>query len=635
MPAPLPPNSTLLRGLLPLLVLLALPTASWEHGTAGRALLQSAAPPPPPPRSTQGLPLDAIQLPPGFSIELYSDDRFPARFLDVAEAGNATVVFVSSTKSVVTALVDRGGSAPVQACTLLDGQDGPNGIAYDPSARSLYVAEVRAITRHDNALASALAGCDRSLLRSSAVANASLLPPQASHSSRALAIGPADGLLYYTVAAPFNVDVCRDPYCTIHRIAKNGSGHGIFARGIRNAAGFDWVQGRLMFAGMERDRMGNDLPDDILGLADPATPGVDYGWPYCHWVGDGPPELREPGPGRIIPDPTVFPPGVGPSVDVLTQRCKEVAVPPVQALGPHVAPLGVLYWTPPVTAAEADGASSGQRQQWPAQYDGGVFVGEHGSWDRDVPIGYRIAHVQLSEDGRTAVGHSIFAEGWLGSDGKKWGRPVGLARLPDGSMLVADDKANTVYRISYDGTAGGAGAASSPSPPPPTPVATRWSLDVKFGGKMEAVMLLQEWVSTVGAAAGLTPANTSLGTGSIGAPESTLELEVSFSSLGELEEFWSSIPQAQHKAWGQRMQQFIVHGSPQWQHHPWQRRLPAAYAPAAAACPAAEAAEAAAAAEQAAWWYRAWRRLESMLQRPTFQLRCPPRSSRRPAGCQW
>lgn len=331
MPAPLPPNSTLLRGLLPLLVLLALPTASWEHGTAGRALLQSAAPPPPPPRSTQGLPLDAIQLPPGFSIELYSDDRFPARFLDVAEAGNATVVFVSSTKSVVTALVDRGGSAPVQACTLLDGQDGPNGIAYDPSARSLYVAEVRAITRHDNALASALAGCDRSLLRSSAVANASLLPPQASHSSRALAIGPADGLLYYTVAAPFNVDVCRDPYCTIHRIAKNGSGHGIFARGglaqppswaqlpvaiacfrccalpradapsspwrpcsrlalhaaagIRNAAGFDWVQGRLMFAGMERDRMGNDLPDDILGLADPATPGVDYGWPYCHWCG--------------------------------------------------------------------------------------------------------------------------------------------------------------------------------------------------------------------------------------------------------------------------------------------------------------------------------------------------------------
>lgn len=97
------------------------------------------------------------------------------------------------------------------------------------------------------------------------------------------------------------------------------------------------------------------------------------------------------------------------------------------------------------------------------------------SWDRDVPIGYRIAHVQLSEDGRTAVGHSIFAEGWLGSDGKKWGRPVGLARLPDGSMLVADDKANTVYRISYDGTAGGAGAASSPSPPPPTPVASAGS----------------------------------------------------------------------------------------------------------------------------------------------------------------
>ncbi|PRW33051.1 hypothetical protein C2E21_8037 [Chlorella sorokiniana] len=92
----------------------------------------------------------------------------------------------------------------------------------------------------------------------------------------------------------------------------------------------------------------------------------------------------------------------------------------------------------------------------------------------------------------------------------------------------------------------------------------RWQLDVRFGGKADAVQLLQEWVQQIGSEAGLTPDNTSLSTGSIGAPESTLELEVRFDSLAELEGFWSAIPQQQHKAWGQRMQQYIVHGSPQW-----------------------------------------------------------------------
>jgi hypothetical protein len=90
------------------------------------------------------------------------------------------------------------------------------------------------------------------------------------------------------------------------------------------------------------------------------------------------------------------------------------------------------------------------QQQWPAEYGGAVFVAEHGSWNRDTPIGYRIAAVQLSPDGRSVVGHQLFAEGWLRSDGEAWGRPVGLLRLPDGSMLLGDDEANVVYRISYD-----------------------------------------------------------------------------------------------------------------------------------------------------------------------------------------
>ncbi|KAI3430519.1 hypothetical protein D9Q98_005112 [Chlorella vulgaris] len=498
---------------------------------------------------------------------------------------NGTVVFVSSTTSVVTALIDRLDGSEVEACTLLSGQDNPNGIAYDATTGSLYVAEVRAITRYDNVDAAALAGCDASLLTSTQIAGPDVLPAQASHANRALGIGPTDGKLYFTVGAPFNVDVCVDPYCSIHRINKDGSGAEVFARGIRNAAGWDWHPGTgaLLWAGMERDEMGNDLPDDILAASYPDQPAVNWAWPYCHWVGQGDPEQRKPGPGTLITDPDVFPTngqGGRPSDQELLQRCQETAPPPVQALGPHVAPLGVLYWPAEdeVPAGASTGATQQQQEEWPEEYAGSVFVGEHGSWNRPgAPIGYRIANVQLSDNGTESEGHTVFAEGWLQPNGEAWGRPVGLLRLPDGSMLLADDKAGVVYRISY----GGANA-----PTGSTGFKARWSLDVRFGSKSDAVALLQEWVATVGSAAGLAPDNTTLTTGSIGAPESTLELEVSFDSLAALEQFWSSIPAQEHVAWGKRMQQHIVHGSPQWHVYRCLPAFPAADPGAAAAAAA-------------------------------------------------
>ncbi|PRW57690.1 sorbosone dehydrogenase [Chlorella sorokiniana] len=396
------------------------------------------------------LPLDRIRLPPLFSIQLYVDASFPARFMELGQAdANATVVYVSSTTGTLTALVSRGG-APAQACTLLSGLDNPNGIAYDRATQSLYVAEVRAMTRHDNVDAAALANCDASLLRSTQLAGGDVMPAQASHANRALAIGPRDGKLYYTVAAPFNIPPtpagCQLPYCTIWRMNKDGSGAEVYASGIRNAAGFQFhpASGDLLFSGMERDYMGNDSPDDLLVAV--TGPGMNFTWPFCHWLGDGQPELRRAGPGQAIPDPQfTLPSAVAggkprPSDAVLAQQCTAVAPKPVQALGPHVAPLGLLYWP-------------AQGSRWPATYHGSVFVGEHGSWNRDPPLGYRVANVQLSPDGRTAVGHSILAEGWLDeSSGEPWGRPVGLLRLPDSSMLVADDHANVVYRIAFNET---------------------------------------------------------------------------------------------------------------------------------------------------------------------------------------
>ena len=131
----------------------------------------------------------------------------------------------------MTALVDRGHGAAVEACTLLSGLDTPNGVAYDPSTGSPYVAEVTKITRHDGADAAALAGCDASLLRSTQVVGPGVLPNQAGHANRFLGINSRDNKLYVTVALPSNVDDCEDPYCTIHRLDKDGKNVEVFARG--------------------------------------------------------------------------------------------------------------------------------------------------------------------------------------------------------------------------------------------------------------------------------------------------------------------------------------------------------------------------------------------------------------------
>ena len=225
------------------------------------------------------------------------------------------------------AIVDHGdGSAP-RACTLLSGLTKANGIAYDAATRSLYVAEPQAIKRFDGVDDAALAGCDPAPLSWRLVAGPELLPDAAMHSTRHLGLSPVDGKLYANIGAPFNIGNCTNPFCTIVRMNRNGSGVEFFARGVRNAAGFTWHPGtgQLVFSGMERDlmgalqapapasapgaarqavwagraavaatvparlprltppRAGDDQPDDLLGLANTSTPGVDFRWPYCHW----------------------------------------------------------------------------------------------------------------------------------------------------------------------------------------------------------------------------------------------------------------------------------------------------------------------------------------------------------------
>jgi glucose/arabinose dehydrogenase len=232
------------------------------------------------------------------------------------------------------------------------------------------------------------------------------LPRDRHHGWKFLAFGP-DGWLYVPVGAPCNV--CEPPgplHETIARMRADGSGLEVFARGIRNSVGFDWHPGTktLWFTDNGRDRMGDDEPPDELNHA--PRPGLHFGFPYCH--------------GKTIADPELG----------RKHACSEFT-PPAMELGPHVAALGMRFYT---------------GSMFPPEYHRQIFIAEHGSWDRSVPIGYRVSLVRL--EGDRAVKRDVFAEGWL-QNGRPWGRPVDVLVMPDGALLVSDDHAGAIYRISY------------------------------------------------------------------------------------------------------------------------------------------------------------------------------------------
>jgi glucose/arabinose dehydrogenase len=186
----------------------------------------------------------------------------------------------------------------------------------------------------------------------------------------------------------------------------NGSNLELFARGIRNTVGFDWhpQTKELWFTDNGRDLMGDDVPPDELNHA--PKQGLHFGYPYCH--------------GGDIPDPEYG----------KKRPCSEFT-PPVQKLGPHVAALGMRFYT---------------GSMFPSEYRNQIFIAEHGSWNRSTPIGYRVTMVEIK--GNKAVSYRPFAEGWLQGN-RAWGRPVDVLVMPDGALLVSDDEAGAIYRISY------------------------------------------------------------------------------------------------------------------------------------------------------------------------------------------
>ena len=339
--------------------------------------------------------LSEIKLPAGFKIEMFADNVPGARSMTLSPDG---VVFVGTKDNAVYAVVDADKDNKAdEVIVIAKGLHCPNGVAFRNG--SLYVAEVSKVWRYDNIEKNLNKPSEPVLVKGG-------FPRDEHHGWKFIAFGP-DGKLYVPVGAPCNVCLRDDPrYASIMRMNPDGSALEIFAHGVRNTVGFDWRPrtNELWFTENGRDLLGDDIPPDELNLA--PEKGMHFGFPFVH--------------GTDVRDPEF-----GKGVD-LSRYAK-----PAQNLGPHVAALGMRFYT---------------GTMFPEKYRNQIFIAEHGSWNRSSKIGYRVTLVKLN--GNKAVSYQPFAEGWLQGDAVS-GRPVDVLVMPDGALLVSDDLRGAIYRISY------------------------------------------------------------------------------------------------------------------------------------------------------------------------------------------
>jgi glucose/arabinose dehydrogenase len=351
------------------------------------------------PAAEAKLPLDKIKLPPGFTISVFAEVE-NARSLAISPSG--TVFVGNRNEDKVYAVKDTDGDFVAdKKWTLATGLKMPNGVAFRNG--DLYIAEISRITKLPNIEAN-LDNPPKPVVVNDK------FPTDEHHGWKYIAFGP-DGKLYVPVGAPCNICESKDEiYASITRMNADGSGREVFARGVRNSVGFTWHPDtkELWFTDNGRDMLGDDIPSCELNVSSKA--GMHFGYPYCH---EG--SVKDPEFGGKRP-------------------CSDFTAP-ADKLGPHVAPLGLKFYT---------------GKMFPAEYRNNLFVAEHGSWNRSRKSGYNVTLVKMN--GGKVTGHDVFASGWLDDASQKvWGRPVDVLVLEDGSMLVSDDYANVIYRIAYKG----------------------------------------------------------------------------------------------------------------------------------------------------------------------------------------
>src|SRR6266567_2952051 len=333
---------------------------------------------------------DALRAPPGFKIAMFAENLQGVRFMTLGP-GNA--IYASQPgPGLIVKLTDANHDGVADSVvTVASGLSGPFGIAF--RGDTMYVAEVRDVKR----------------FAPGGAAPVTIVPnvPDGGHSTRTILFGP-DGKLYLAVGSSCNLcDESDSLRAAVSQFNADGSGGRIFARGLRNTVGlaFNPTTGELWGGNNDRDNLGDDLPPEHVNII---KDGRDYGWPKCYLPGKPNPEYG-------------------------SASCSSVE-PPAITIQAHSAPLGLAFYT---------------GTAFPREYRGDAFVTLHGSWDRSIPTGAKVVRVQVDSGGRRAVGVDDFISGWQRPDGSRWGRPVGLLVLPDGSLLVSDDMGGKIWRITY------------------------------------------------------------------------------------------------------------------------------------------------------------------------------------------
>lgn len=347
----------------------------------------------------KGLPLGRLHVPPGFKISVYARNVPGAREMALSPGG---ILYVGTGEETVYAIPDNDKDHKGDSVIpMLTGLNHPNGVEFKNG--SLYVAEISKVLRYDNIDAQISKPPAPHLVTDK-------LPDNLHHGLKYIHFGP-DGWLYVPVGAPCNV--CEQPgkppdwrFATILRLKEPDHALELFSSGVRNTVGFDWdpVSHHLWFTDNGRDFLGDDLPPEELNCA--PKKGMHFGFPYCH--------------GKNISDPDFG----------SKRKCSEFT-PPELEIPAHHAALGMKFYT---------------GTMFPAEYKNCIFICEHGSWNSSKKVGYQVSLVRF-KNGK-AASYETFIDGW--NQGFTWGRPVDLLVMPDGSMLISDDHAGVIYRVTHD-----------------------------------------------------------------------------------------------------------------------------------------------------------------------------------------
>ncbi len=364
--------------------------------------------------------LKHVKLPPGFRIDLYAIVP-DARHMAIAPSTN--MLFVGTRKTTVWAVTDRdsdGVADEVKAFAPSLNFKVPNGVCWTRDGFLIVVEHNRVL--NFPAAEFFYEGPDVAVIE--VVPQGKLIPVEDesfNHGARTCRIGK-DGMLYITLGQPFNVPP-REKLAEfrqwgiggiVRMNAFDGSKREVYATGVRNSVGQDFNprDGTLWFTDNQTDGMGDDIPNGELNRITKA--GQFFGYPYIC----GNTRITENGYDK---DP--LPPDT---------------VKPQVLMDAHAADLGMTFYS---------------GKQFPAKYQGGIFNAQHGSWNRTKPIGARIMYTSLKADGN-ADKTEVFADGWLDEEtGQYRGRPVDVAMMKDGSLLISDDYAGAIYRVTYVGEA--------------------------------------------------------------------------------------------------------------------------------------------------------------------------------------